>query len=171
MILENCKDRYRPFFELMLETGIRPCDMWNLTKDNFPGEDIHIVQEKTGDDLYIPISKRAQKIVKGLPYRLFPWADRSWTRERDEMNGRVEVRNELRICFAGDRDDGCIKRGKEICRPKGIRLHTFRHTFAMWKLAAGCPLEVIKDLMGHKSVAMAEIYASQLPKTALAKWV
>ena len=41
----------------------------------------------------------------------------------------------------------------------------------MWKLAAGYPLEVIKDLMGHKSVAMAELYASQLPKTALAKWV
>ena len=79
MILENCKDRYRPFFELMLETGLRACDMWNLTRDNFPGEDVHIVQEKTGDELYVPISKRAQENVKGLPHRLLPWADRSWT--------------------------------------------------------------------------------------------
>ena len=71
----------------------------------------------------------------------------------------------------GDRSEGCIRSGKSICRPKGIRLHTFRHTFAMWKLAAGCPLEVIKELMGHTYVAMAELYASRLPKKVLAKWV
>lgn len=172
MILENCTERFLPFFELMLETGIRACDMWNLTKDNFPGGDfIYIKQGKTGDILNVPISNRAQEIVAALPYRLFPWADRSWSRQNGEMDQQVAVRNELRICFAGDRDDGCIKRGEEICRPKGIRLHTFRHTFAMWKLAAGCPLEVIKDLMGHKSVAMAELYAIQLPKIVLAKWV
>ena len=87
------------------------------------------------------------------------------------MDQRVAARNELRICFTGGREDGCISRGKAICRPKGIRLHTFRHTFAMWKLAVNTPLPVIKDLMGHKSVTMAELYASQMPKTALAEWV
>ena len=172
MILENCKDRFKPFFELMLETGLRPCDMWNLSRENFKDKNfIHIVQEKTGDELYVPISKRAQEIVAALPHRLFPWADRKWSREHGEMDQRVETRNELRICFAGDREDGCIRRGQQICKKNNIRLHTFRHTFAMWKLADGCPLEVIKDLMGHKSVIMAELYASQMPKSALAKWV
>ena len=38
----------------------------------------------------------------------------------------------------------------------------------------GCeytPLPVIKDLIGHKSVAMAELYAHHMPKTALTEWV
>ena len=87
------------------------------------------------------------------------------------MDQRVQVRNELRICFACDREDGCIKRGEKFCRPNNIRLHTFRNTFAILKLAAGSSLEVIKDLMGHKSIVMAELYASQFLKTALAKWV
>ena len=76
MILENCAKRYKPFFELMLETGLRACDMWCLTKDNFPGGNfIYIKQEKTGDILNVPISNRAQEIVAALPYRLFPWTD------------------------------------------------------------------------------------------------
>ena len=57
----------------MLETGLRNCDMWHLTKDNFPGGIfLYIKQEKTGDMLNVPISNRAQEIVAALPYRLFP---------------------------------------------------------------------------------------------------
>lgn len=118
MVLASCDPRYVPFYELMVETGLRPCDMWTLTQDNFPcGDSLFIVQDKTDDELDVPISKRAQEIVASLPYRLFPWADKDWTRERGEMDGRVEAQNELGICFAGDREDGCIARGKDICRP------------------------------------------------------
>ena len=46
MILENANPRFKPFFELMLETGLRSCDMWNLTKTNFPvGDFLYIKQE------------------------------------------------------------------------------------------------------------------------------
>ena len=54
-----------------------------------------------GGDLNVPISKRAQEIVAALPHRLFHWADREWSRESSEMDQRVAVQNELRICFAG----------------------------------------------------------------------
>ena len=156
----------------MLETGLRACDMWNLTKDNFPGGNfLYIIQDKTDDEMNVPISERAQRIVAVLPHQLFPWADRARSIKHDEFDQRLQCRNELRICFAGKRDEGSLARGKAFCRPKGIRLHTFRHTFAMWKLADGCPLEVIKDLQGRKSIRMAEVYASSLPKSALAKWV
>jgi len=172
MILEKSQPRFAVFFELMLETGLRACDMWNLTKDNFPsGNFIHIIQEKTGDELNVPISKRAQEIVAGLEQILFPWADRVWSKKNGEWDQRVQCRNELRKCFGGVKDDGCLDRGKTYCKPLNIRLHTFRHTFAMWKLAVDTPLAVIKDLMGHKSVRMAELYAHSMPKSALAQWV
>ena len=151
--------------------------MWNLSQDNFKEEGtMHIIQEKTGNELKVSISPRAQEIVSGMDHRFFPWADKSWWQQHNEDNQRVAIRNNLWMCFGSkhtgpNSDWGRLERGRAYCKPKNIRLHTFRHTFAMWKLAAGCPLEVIKDLMGHKSVAMAELYASQLPKTALAKWV
>ena len=168
MILEYAQPRFAVFFELMLETGLRACDMWNLTKDNFPGGNfIHIIQEKTGDELNVPISKRAQEIVGSLDHVLFPWADRVWSQRNGEYDQRVQCRNELRRCFG----NGSLVRGKEYCKTPNIRLHTFRHTFAMWKLAVDTPLAVIKDLMGHKSVRMAELYAHSMPKLALTKWV
>ena len=178
--------------ELMLEIGLRPFAMWELAKNNFPtaessGIKMHVEMDKVSRWLRVPISKRAQEIIAAHTYRFSPWADATWCIEDGELWQRTQVRNEIRRCYGGKRDtanpdteyepsisltgDGCLKRGRAICRPKGIRLHRLRHTFAMLKLAAGCPLEVIKDLLGHKSVAMAEIYASQLPKTALAKWV
>jgi len=86
----------------MLETGLRACDMWNLTKTNLPsGNFVHIINA--------PISKRAQEIVAALSYRLFHWTDRQSSREQGEIDQRVGVRNELRICFDGDRKEGCIR--------------------------------------------------------------
>ena len=32
MILKNANPRFKPFFEIMLETRLRVCDMWILTK-------------------------------------------------------------------------------------------------------------------------------------------
>lgn len=36
--------------------------------------------------------------------------------------------------------------------------HNLRHTFATQLLNAGCQLEVLKELMGHKSLAMTLCY-------------
>ena len=35
MIWKKINPRFLPFYQLMLETGLRAGDMWNLTKDNF----------------------------------------------------------------------------------------------------------------------------------------
>ena len=100
MILQNTNPSFKPFFELMLETGLRACDMWNLTKKNFPGGDfLYIKQEKTEGILNVPISKRAQEIVASLEECLFPWADIEWCKNNEEPNQRIQVRNELWMCF------------------------------------------------------------------------
>jgi len=173
MILEKSNPQFSIFFELMLETGLRACDTWYLTKDNFPGGNfLHIFSKKNGDELYVPISQRAQEIVAGLEHVLFPWADRAWCKKNGELLQQHRIcLNDLRKCFGGVRDDGCLDRGYAYCKPHNIREHTFRHTFAMWKLAEGCPLEVLKDLMGHTRLDMTEVYAHSMPKSALAKWV
>ncbi|HEX13362.1 MAG TPA: site-specific integrase [Desulfurella acetivorans] len=44
-----------------------------------------------------------------------------------------------------------------------VVFHTLRHTFASWLAIQGTPIYTIKELMGHKSLAMTERYAHLIP--------
>lgn len=44
-----------------------------------------------------------------------------------------------------------------------VTFHTLRHTFASWLAIEGIPLYTIKELMGHKTMAMTERYAHLCP--------
>jgi integrase len=44
-----------------------------------------------------------------------------------------------------------------------VVFHTLRHTFGSWLAIQGTPLLTIKELMGHKTLAMTERYAHLIP--------
>ena len=44
-----------------------------------------------------------------------------------------------------------------------VTFHTLRHTFASWLALQGEPILTIKELMGHKSLAMTERYSHLIP--------
>ncbi len=44
-----------------------------------------------------------------------------------------------------------------------VVFHTLRHTFASWLAIQGTPIYTIKELMGHKTLAMTERYAHLIP--------
>ena len=46
-----------------------------------------------------------------------------------------------------------------------VVFHTLRHTFASWLAIQGTPIYTIKELMGHKSLAMTERYSHLAPDT------
>lgn len=61
----------------------------------------------------------------------------------------------------------CVKAG--IDPP--VRLHDLRHSHASWLLAGGADLQVVKERLGHRSIATTEKYLHTLPdadETALA---
>ncbi len=52
-----------------------------------------------------------------------------------------------------------------------VRLHDLRHSHASWLLAGGADLQVVKERLGHRSIATTEKYLHTLPdadETALA---
>ncbi len=49
--------------------------------------------------------------------------------------------------------------GMANLKQPGRSCHALRHSTATWPLAAGAPMEVIADLLGHSSVAVTAIYA------------
>jgi integrase len=63
---------------------------------------------------------------------------------------------------------GDVKRAfVSACRRAGIadfRVHDLRHTCAAWLVSAGVPLVEVRDLLGHKSIAMTERYGHLAPE-------
>lgn len=60
--------------------------------------------------------------------------------------------------------DSLFNRGVKDARQR-VTFHTLRHTFASWMAQAGTPLLVLKDLLGHKTLAMVARYAKLMPST------
>ena len=58
--------------------------------------------------------------------------------------------------------DRLFNKGIEDRRQKVV-FHSLRHTFGSWLAIQGTPILAIKELMGHKSLAMTERYAHLSP--------
>ena len=151
IILENA-GMFKSFFVIALATGLRTCDMWELSTSDFEViEDamyLKIWEKKTKTFLYIPIAQEARDIVEDIQGKLFP-------------NSHEETWRKALLCNL----QGNFNRS--YCRKWDIRLHTLRHTFAMRCGAAGVPKEVVQQFLGHASVKTTEIYFNQLPKEVL----
>lgn len=59
--------------------------------------------------------------------------------------------------------EGMLRKGFEEARAKaglpGVRFHDLRHTYASWLVQAGSGLTVVRDLLGHSSLAVTSRYS------------
>ncbi len=152
-ILDNA-GCFKDFYVVALATGLRPCDMWNLSTDDFTVDGdymfFNIVSEKTDEPIEVPINDEARDIVERSSGKLFPNAH--------EEIWRKALRRNLKSNF----DPSYVNK-------HNIRLHTLRHTFAVTMLNLEVPKEVIQNLLGHASIKTTEIYVPRMDKKVLAK--
>jgi len=136
----------RPLLIFALHTGMRKGEILNLLwKDiNFIRKIVTVLKSKNGEKRSIPMSmtlcKTLQDIkVRDISGRVFPISDRS-----------------LREAFKTALDKAGIE---------DFRIHDLRHTFATRLVQNGVDLYKVKELLGHKTIAMTMRYAHHYPES------
>ena len=160
-LLEECKRRSRQLYEiasLSLYTGMRFGEIANLTYQNidFDNKLIYIKDPKNQSNRVAYMIPQVEKILKdkgpGLP---------------DELVFKDRNLKQLKsISKSFDRAVKTLGLNNGITDPRNrVVFHTFRHTFASWLAIQGTPIYTIKELMGHKTLAMTERYSHLAPDT------
>ena len=152
-VIDSIRDRL--LFLLMLRCGLRVSEACSLTWNDvdLQGSSIRINNGKGQVDRVVYIAPDVEKALKlwhargTLSPYLFP------SRRRSAPLGRGDVHWHM----------------KKYLRLAGIRTnysaHCLRHTFATQLLNAGVSLEVLKELMGHRSIQMMLRYTQLYEET------
>lgn len=148
--------KFTGFYALMLYTGLRPTDAYDVTREHLTDGELLLQMKKTQDWLNLPLPEELiavlQPRLQGEEERLFP----ELTSDRQRRNARKRVQ----ALFT-----------KQEVREKNITLHTFRHTYAHKLLDSGVPKEVIQTFLGHQSVTTTEIYANWVKSKRLKPFI
>ena len=152
-LLSACSAHLVPIVIMGVETGMRSGEMLSLR-----WEDVYLAEEglyltvrdsKNAEPRNIPISDRLLEVLKGIERK----SDYVFCKEDGQRYGRI---------VKGFRD--AVKRaGIAYCR-----MHDCRHTFATRLVMSGTELVTLKELLGHKTLAMTVRYAHPTPERRVA---
>lgn len=119
--------------------GLRLSDVQALTwKQVTEDWRIEIVQRKTQETLYIPLSAQAVEFL-GKRGR------------HDEQPFTLPTRNAIGVAL--------VKWSRDAGIQKHLSFHVSRHTYATLLLTQGADLYTVSKLLGHKDIRTTEIYA------------
>jgi len=150
--LKNRSQQVHDMSLLSLHTGMRAGEVFALRwgKVDLPNRIIHIVDTKTAKDRTAEMTDRVYSMLKsmerGKPDDLV---------FKDENGNQIK---EVSKTFDRTVKDLGFNEGVTDNRDKVV-FHTLRHTFASWLVMNGTNLYIVKDLMGHSTLAMTERYS------------
>ncbi len=154
-LLKACSDWLRPLVTVALHTGMRRGELLGLAwRDvDFRTGYLHLDagDTKSGYGRKVPMNQtvrgrlellRADGPVRGLDVRVFAGPDGG-----DPLS---TLRREY-------------PRAVRMAKLSGFRFHDLRHSCASFLVQAGVPLNTVRDLLGHRSLAMTLRYAHLAP--------
>jgi integrase len=149
-LLSHCDSHLRPIVVTALHTGMRKAEILTLKWINIDFKNRLILLEitKNGERREIPINDTLMLTLQELPRRIdghFVFYDPKTDKPYKDV----------RRSFA----TACRKAGT-----KDFHFHDTRHTFASHLVMEGADLTTVKELLGHKSLAMTLRYAHLAPK-------
>jgi len=139
----------KPYFMVLLHTGLRAGDAANLTWGNVDLESgyIRVLMAKTGQVVTLPITDQLKKCLLDQPM----------------TEGKIF--NKLETDSLRRKPRTLVKKilADAKFNTKGVGLHTFRHTFASRLVMQGVPLLQVSHWLGHRSITMTQVYAHLEP--------
>ena len=156
-LLDNLHIRSRSLWEMSLislHCGLRAGELFKLRWIDI-GNELIKVQGKGTKTRFVPMTKTVKNMLLdkdiGKPESLiFPARDGG-------------IRKKVSRAYPRAVKDLGFNDGIED-RLNKVVFHTQRHTFASWLVQNGEDLYVVKELMGHSTIAMTERYAHLAPK-------
>jgi integrase len=148
-LIRCCDNHLKPIVTMALNTGMRKGEILNLKWDNVDLRHRFILLDhtKNGERREIPINDTLRETFTSLTRRIVvPY---------------VFVSDKT-----GQRYSNLQRSFNTACRRTGIKdfhFHDLRHTFASQLIMAGVDLTTIKELLGHKTLAMTLRYAHLAP--------
>jgi integrase len=142
---------------LSLHCGLRAGEIFNLRGQDidFQNSIIRVVDPKNKAPRSAYMTEAVKETLKGRlpedPNELI-FKDR-WKGERIQIVSKAFERAVDKLGFNKGVED----------RRKKVVFHSLRHTFGSWLAIQGTPILTIKELMGHKTLAMTERYAHLIP--------
>lgn len=150
-LIESCDVHLKPIVITALNTGMRKGEILGLKWENVALKNGIIMlgqdQTKNSERKEIPINDTLRAALSGLSRRL----DVSWVFYDPKTGNR---HGDIKHSF------GRACRRAEI---QDFRFHDLRHTFASHLVMAGVDLFTVKELLGHKTLAMTLRYAHLAP--------
>jgi integrase len=137
---------FKNFLILALHTGMRRGEMLNLKwKDvDLKRKNVTVDKSKNGDKRTIPMSNTLYGTLSMIKVR--------------DISGRVFALSKWSVRQAFDKT-------VEKAKIENFRLHDCRHTFATRLVQNGVDLYKVKELLGHKTLAMTMRYAHHYPES------
>ncbi|WP_341870468.1 site-specific integrase [Paracoccus shanxieyensis] len=138
----------RTAYELAIGTGQRIGDCVAMQWDDFDGEYMAVVQEKTGVKIWIYCPARLRAYLADLPRQGRHILARNLTQplgKRAVQKAVEDVRESIGVMGGKDR----------------LVIHGWRYTAARQLAEAGCSDSEIQSVTGHKTLAMVQKYRAQ----------
>lgn len=135
----NESDKYKNTISAFLfgcYTGLRYSDIKKLTPENFQEDRLLFIQDKTKEQISLPLNDRAKKLIDF---------------QEKKLNFKLYTNEKLNVYI------------KEVAPLIGvsnkITFHSSRHTFATIAIELNIPIEIISKLLGHQDLKTTQIYA------------
>lgn len=137
-LLDACQDpQAANMIRLAAYTGMRRGELFKASQKDFKLIDgkgaIRVSQTKSGKSRWVPVPRELWPVCNALPFTLTEW--------------------QLRTNFEQARE--------QIGRPD-IRFHDLRHSYATWLISKGVDVAVVRDILGHSSLAVTSKYVQSI---------
>ncbi len=161
-LYEALPDYLKPFLTVALNTGMRWGELARLTWDDvdFYTGSLHVRESKSGEGRRIPMNRVVRETLQAVRREQIQTA-------REQKDGEREILSPLVFCAP---QGGFLRNFSRDWYPAlrkaaipDFRWHDTRHTAASRLVMAGVDLFTVKEILGHKTLAMTARYSHLSP--------